>query len=379
MNETLKTALRHIGLFIATFITVTFAGAFTYSTSAAPEYAFSWEVFRTGLPFSIPFLSILMVHEFGHYFVARWRKVKTSLPYFIPFIPLFLGTFGAVIVMKGKRNTRKDFFDIGIAGPLAGWVVAMGVLWFGYATLPPPDTIFDIHPEYEAFGLDYPEHVYGATNDSTTSLYFGTNLTMQFFETVVASPDRVPPRQEIMHFPIIMAGFWGLFFTALNLLPIGQLDGGHVLYGLVGSRRQRPVSAVIFLLLLTVAGIGIVSPNEPFFAKGSPFSFDSLALKLPLYLGFLYFALRGLRLPPMTRLTAALAILTVQYLVIFAMPDAGAFNGYLLFAVLLSRVVGVYHPPALLDQPLDMRRQVLGWFALFIFIISFIPIPIQIL
>ncbi|MEL6535494.1 MAG: site-2 protease family protein, partial [Bacteroidota bacterium] len=267
-----KALTRHLLLFLATFFTITLTGAMVYAPGPLPEpieesFAWYWAFFSQGFYFSIPFLGILLAHEMGHYVVSRIRKVDTSLPYFLPFVPAILGTLGAVIVMKGQRNTRKDYFDIGIAGPLAGWVLAIGVMWYGYATLPSPEFIFDIHPEYEQYGLDYPEYVFHPDSLAADSLvgqiYFGTNLTMKFFEAVVADPERIPPQQEIMHFPFIMAGFWALFFTALNLLPIGQLDGGHILYGLLGARRQRIISATIFLGFIMYAGLGLINPYLP--------------------------------------------------------------------------------------------------------------------
>lgn len=371
MNNPLKQGLLHTGLFIATFITVTLTGAFMYSAAPPPEdFAINWELFKTGLPFSIPFLGILLVHELGHYFTAIARKVKTSLPYFIPFFPYILGTMGAVIVMKGPRNSRKQYFDIGIAGPLAGWIVAIGVLWYGYATLPPIEHIFELHPEYQEYGADFADHVYaepGSEADTLNQIYFGTNLTMQFFEKVVADPDRVPPRQEIMHYPLLMAGFWALFFTALNLLPIGQLDGGHVIYGLVGGRRQRWISGAVFLGFLTYAGVGVVTPSEPS---------EELLWKLPLYLGFLFIALHSMKLKLSDRLMIALGILAIQYVITLFNPAAIGFQGWLLFGLIIGRFLGVYHPTAPLDAPLSRGRQILGWIALIIFIISFSPEPV---
>ncbi|HAA15727.1 MAG TPA: site-2 protease family protein [Cytophagales bacterium] len=375
-----KVLARHLLLFIATFFTVTLTGALVYAPGPMPEpvedtFAWYWAFFSQGFYFSIPFLGILLAHEMGHYVVSRLRKVDTSLPYFLPFVPAILGTLGAVIVMRGQRNTRKDYFDIGIAGPLAGWVLAIGVMWYGYATLPPAEHIFEIHPEYEAYGTDYADYVFDpevmladtALADSLVGqIYFGTNLTMKFFEAVVADPERIPPQREIMHFPFIMAGFWALFFTALNLLPIGQLDGGHILYGLVGAKRQRIVSATIFLGFIMYAGLGLINPYSPPMV---------LAWQLPGYGFFLFFIFRGLEQSIPTRIMTALAVLTFQFGFAFFFPEVTGFNGWLVFAFLLGRVVGVYHPVAPIDVPLDRNRQILGWIALIIFILSFSPEP----
>src|SRR6185436_15295388 len=120
-----------------------------------------------------------------------------------------------------------QIFDIGIAGPLAGFVVAFAILWYGFATLPPPEYIFQFHPSYEQYGLDYANFVYRPEfmPEGTVDLVMGKNLLFMFFEKFVADPTRVPNPHEIMHYPYLLAGFWALVFTGINLLPIGQLDG----------------------------------------------------------------------------------------------------------------------------------------------------------
>jgi len=125
-----------------------------------PDY--SWTDFASGLPYSLSFLFILTVHEFGHYFTAIHYRVKTSLPYYIPLPPLtfLFGTLGAVIRIKSLIPSRQQNFDIGIAGPLAGFIAALGILFYGFLTLPEPEYIFQFHPEYAKFGLDYANHVY---------------------------------------------------------------------------------------------------------------------------------------------------------------------------------------------------------------------------
>src|ERR1043166_8120924 len=173
MNPKIKTYLIHSSLFIVTFITTTLAGAeWTYGKSLLhfksaslfsmyinPDY--TWANFASGLPYSICFLMILTCHEFGHYFTAVYYKVKTTLPYYIPLPPFgLLGTLGALIRIKEPIHTNKQQFDIGIAGPLAGLVVALGFLIYGFATLPSPEYIFQFHPEYQKYGLDYAKHVY---------------------------------------------------------------------------------------------------------------------------------------------------------------------------------------------------------------------------
>ncbi len=378
-------------LFIITMITTTLSGAeWIGSGSIFYSEDYSFEDFLSGLYFSIPFLGILTVHEFGHYFTARWYKIKVTLPYYIPFwfqIPL-IGTMGAVIRIKEGIKSRKEFFDIGIAGPLAGFVVAIGVLFYGFTHLPEPEHIFSIHPEYEEFGLDYKDNVYSyeyqRTYDSlnfkevypneefTPSasypiLELGSNLTFKFFEKyVVSDASKIPNVYEMMHYPWLFAGYLALFFTALNLLPIGQLDGGHVLYGLFGLQKHKKMSEILFFVLIFYAGIGLISPV---------LTMEELFWQVPLYLIFLYFIFGRLDKRPMDKLLIAVFILTGQFLISFYDPSIQGYPGWLLFALIIGRVIGVYHPPAYFDQPLSPGRKILGWISLVVFVISFSPAP----
>src|SRR5882724_1978649 len=143
MSPKVKSILIHSSLFVVTFITTTMAGAeWSFGKSVfMPSY--SWSDFASGLPYSICFLTILTCHEFGHYFTAIYYRVKTSLPYYIPLPPFgLLGTLGALIRIKQPIHTNKQQFDIGIAGPLAGLVVALGFLIYGFMTLPPAEYVF---------------------------------------------------------------------------------------------------------------------------------------------------------------------------------------------------------------------------------------------
>jgi hypothetical protein len=188
MNSKLKTALIHSSLFIVTFITTTLAGAeWTHGKSVLVS-GFTWQDFYSGLPYSICFLSILTAHEFGHYFTAIYYRVRTSLPYYIPLppIPMMLGTLGALIRLKQRVNSTRENFDIGIAGPLAGFVVSLGFLFYGFTHLPPPEYIFSIHPEYEQFGLDYANFVYepGFLPEGSLNVYLGKNLLFLFLKSM---------------------------------------------------------------------------------------------------------------------------------------------------------------------------------------------------
>lgn len=371
MNPKLKTAAKHISLFVLTLVTTTLAGAewqfgrFLFYE----ENPLTWEYFVRSFAFSGPLLGFLTVHEFGHYFTARWHKVKVSLPYYIPLwfgfigIPT-IGTAGAVIKIKDFVNSRKKYFDIGISGPLAGFVVALGVLWYGFTHLPPPEYIFEIHPEYQEYGLDYAEYAY---EDNEMAFEVGSSLLFEFFKQYVSNqPERIPNPYELIHYPWLFAGFLGLFFTALNLIPIGQLDGGHILYGLVGNRVHRVVSASLFILFILYAGLGTVSPYEPT---------EDLLLSIPLYVGFLYIVFSRFSSSFQTNLLVALAVFSTQFLLVFFLPELRGYPGWLVFGFLIGRVLGIYHPPVLVNYPLSTTRKVLGWLTLIIFILCFSPAP----
>lgn len=373
MDPKIKSALIHTALFVATFVTATLAGAeWTYGRSVfMPDYA--WSDFFSGLPYSVSFLFILTVHEFGHYFTARYYRIKTSLPYYIPLppLPFFLGTLGALIRIRDHVKSKQQHFDIGIAGPLAGFIAALGILWYGFTHLPPPEYIFQFHPEYEQYGLDYAQYVYqpGLMKEGTADVIVGKNLLFLFFEKFVADPVRIPNVHEIMHYPLLFAGFLSLVFTSVNLLPIGQLDGGHVLYGLIGYERHRKAAALIYVFFLFFAGLGYISPAEPT---------EELLWRIPLFIGFNYLCLTGLKSSKVNTLMYALGIFAFQYLLVTTFPDLHGYSGWLLFVFLIGRFVGVAHPPSEIEEPLDDTRKILGWLALLIFVLCFTPNPLEV-
>ena len=356
-------------LFALTFVTTTLAGAEWQFNRylGLDESPLTWEYFWRGMWFSVPFLGILTVHEFGHYFMAKRHRVRVTLPYYLPmwlgflFVPT-IGTMGAFIRIKDAISTRKKYFDIGIAGPLAGFVVALGILFYGFTHLPPPEYIFEIHPEYQQYGLAYADHVY----DQPGNIQLGTTLLFDFFKEYVASPDRVPNSFEIIHYPWLFAGFLALFFTAFNLIPIGQLDGGHILYGLIGYRNHRWVSAGLFIAFITYAGLGIITPAM---------ETETMLWSVPLYVGFLFITFSRLTPEPQTNLMIAVSVFSFQFLLTVLFAGLTGYQGWLLFGFLIGRVLGVYHPQALYDQPLDSTRTVLGWFALIVFVLCFSPSP----
>lgn len=391
-----KTILIKGGLFALTIITTMLSGAeLMFGRSFLYGNTMGWLEFSQGVHYAFPFLLFLTVHEFGHYFTAKYNKVKVSLPSYIPmWLGLFsIGTMGAFIRIRSQITSKKIHFDIGIAGPLAGFIVAVFVLIYGFTHLPEPDHVFDIHPEFESFGADYADMVYDmdtvlykkdftSTNrynyeyagDSVMystefpSIKVGKNLLFMFFEKyVVKDKSKIPNAYEMMHYPWLFAGFLALLFTGLNLLPIGQLDGGHVLYGLFGAKWHKRISEVAFVAFVFYAGLGAVSPYQP------P---DELLLYGGLYVGFLYFVMQGLKRSKTETMIFALSIFVLQLGIGAMAPAIQGYQGWLLFAFLIGRFLGVHHPVAVDESPLDLNRKILGWIALIIFVISFSPQPL---
>lgn len=175
-----------------------------------------------GLPFSLTLLAILLTHEMGHYLAARYYLVDATLPFFIP-VPNLIGTFGAFIRIRSAILSKRILFDIGIAGPLAGFAMLILPLIIGVS-------------------LSVVSPGAGARGD----LVFGTPLILRFFEWAIL---QARPEDVYLH-PVARAAWVGLLATALNLLPIGQLDGGHVLYAFLGERTRLLSRAFIGVLVL---------------------------------------------------------------------------------------------------------------------------------
>lgn len=363
-------------LFIATLITTTLSGAewMFGRPFILVEQPLGWEHFWQGFWFSIPFLGILTVHEFGHYFMAKYHKVKVTLPYYIPLwfgLGQSIGTLGAFIRIEDVIRSRKKYFDIGIAGPLAGFVVAVALLWYGFTHLPTLDYIFKIHPEYKKFGMGFARVVYNG--DMSGSIVFGDNILFWFFKTYVADPSRLPNQFEIMHYPFLLAGFLSLFFTALNLIPIGQLDGGHVMYGLIGDRATRILNPILFWGFMFYAGLGYFKPDEFVIANNDEFMTKLGGLALYIY--FLHLCFSKISENPLTSWTLSLSVVFLQFCTSFLFKDIEGYSGFMAFGFLLGRVLGVYHPPTEDSAPLDWKRKALGWFALIVFVLCFSPKP----
>jgi membrane-associated protease RseP (regulator of RpoE activity) len=376
----------HIFLFLLTVFTTMMAGAelATGRSIFWGSHAMGMGAVLQGLPFSFAFLSFLTVHEFGHYFTAVYHKVRCSLPYFLPvFIPLpmmNIGSLGAVIRIREVPSSRRKYFDIGVAGPLAGFVVALGMLLYGFLSLPPLEpTVFAIHPDYVTRfgGMPTTEQLQGGEDLIT----IGGSLLFEGIKWAFRGDVNMPPDFELMHYPFIFAGFLGLFFTALNLLPIGQLDGGHVIYGLLGARRAAVIARVAVIGLLLIGGVGVFSQAAFVAPEQDPFwQWMSwvLATRL-LYLGLLLVVMQ--RLFPSRgawfRMGLIGGLVAAQVLISLAFPSVEVYPLWLLYALLAVRVIGVEHPVAIDDTPLNAQQKWLGLLAILIFLLCFSPMPIS--
>lgn len=247
-------------LFLFTLVSMIFAGALYAYNGPDPQDArqFAAELLRSlpkGVPFAISLLAILGAHEFAHYLAGRSHRTHVTLPYFIPFPFSPFGTMGAFIQLKEPPKNKRVLLDIGIAGPLAGLVVAIPVLLYGLSLseLQPitissgqiftleGNSLLYLFAKFIMFGKLLPAPVsYG---DLSPFLYW-----IRYFFT--SNPLPIGGMDVIIH-PVAWAGWAGLLVTALNLIPAGQLDGGHVMYVLLG-KRVRMLWPIILLVLVAL-------------------------------------------------------------------------------------------------------------------------------
>jgi membrane-associated protease RseP (regulator of RpoE activity) len=246
---------RHITLFLLTLFTASLVPAFDYliagifGQAPGPLQFFRWDVFKDGLTFSIPLLAILGAHEFGHYFACKYYNVDASLPYFIPSPIGLAGTFGAVIRIREPFPSKRALFDVGVAGPIGGFVVLVPLLWIGIT----------LSTQVPVAGLA------GAT-------HLGDPLLVRAFAYLHFG--HIPDGYDVALHPMAFAAWWGMLATALNLLPFGQLDGGHIAYAALG-RRAVWVSRVTL-----VVAVGLV------FVSMSWLTMVILLLVMTMFLGF---------------------------------------------------------------------------------------------
>ncbi len=194
----------NILLFMATIVTTTFSAFFLGES-----------IVTFGIPYSLTLMAILTSHEFGHYLAARRFGVKSTLPYFIP-LPTIVGTMGAVIRVKSPIPDRRALFYIGAAGPIAGFILSLAAVVVGIYFA-------------EVIPLSVPE------NPGEVWI-FGDSLLLKLIIYLVHGP--LPAGHDILLTPYMWAGWIGFLVTSLNLMPIGQLDGGHILYAMIGEKQR---------------------------------------------------------------------------------------------------------------------------------------------
>ncbi len=285
MGDWRKVPYVHIVLFILTFLSTLSAGALQQGINIFKSPGRIVE----GLPFAGTLMTILLCHELSHYIASRKNHTAATLPYFIP-APSIFGTFGAFIKMKSPILTRKALIEIGASGPIAGFIISVAACMIGLhlsKVIPLPQ------------------------GGNTLSL--GDSLLFSFLSRAILGA--TPENYDVLLHPVAFAGWIGLFVTSLNLIPIGQLDGGHVCYAILGERHRHVSQFLVGLLAL----LGISS-----------------------LLGF------------------------------------SGWDGWLVWAVLML-ILGVKHPPVLhWESPLDRNRRTIALLTLVIFIVTFIPEPFKV-
>ena len=226
-----------LGLLLLTLLTTTVIGA-GLSGITAQQLENNSSLILQGLPYSLGLIAILGLHEFSHYFTAVKYKIKTTLPYFIP-IPFFLGTFGAFIQMRSPVPTRKALFDVAVAGPLGGIIIAIPLLFWGLS-------LSEIVP---------------LTNQSSLLNFQALNPQFSFFLSIVAKlalgSNLIAGKAIHLH-PLAVAGYVGIIVTALNLMPVGQLDGGHIVHAMYGQKTAIIIGQLTRLFMFILA---LVQPD----------------------------------------------------------------------------------------------------------------------
>lgn len=211
-------------LFFATVLTTLFAGALQQGINLLKEPFRLWE----GYPFSISIMTILLGHEMGHYFASKAHKTKATLPYFIP-APSIIGTFGAFIKMKSPIFTRKALIDIGATGPLVGFILSLIASIIGLKM----------------------SKVVPLTTQGDDFLMLGDSILFSLLVKVILG--EVSASYDVLLSPVAFAGWIGLFVTSMNLIPVGQLDGGHIAYALFG--RYHFYISRVFIFIIVLLGI----------------------------------------------------------------------------------------------------------------------------
>jgi membrane-associated protease RseP (regulator of RpoE activity) len=264
---------------------------FVLVADAVQKLFTSTEHLSYGLSFSLSLLFILLSHEMGHYVACRIYRVDATLPLFIPTPPMIgpAGTFGAFIKIKSPMPSRRAVFDIGVAGPIAGFIALVPIAIIGVATMQPASP---------------------AQLSAPGGIVFADPLMMK----LIASFFNVDLARSVGN-PFYFAAWVGLLVTALNLIPSGQLDGGHVLYAVLGKQVHRWTGIIAFFIMATLSVLGFLYYNSP--------------------------------------------------------------SGFLV-AILLAVMMRIRHPEPWDQSPLDKKRKAVAFLSLLIFILCFLPFPLQI-
>jgi len=290
----------NVFLFAATVFTVMATGALLQDVDPfiSPDHLLS------GSRYALALMTILYMHEMGHFIAARLYGVRVTLPYFIPlFIPAFHpGTLGAFIKMRSAIPSKKALFDIGITGPLAGFIASVGFLSVGFLQLPSEQSVLRYLAAMDPNGLN-----------SNYNLMLGHTFMYDILAYLFNA--QYLPMDALYHFPFIFAGWILLLVTALNLISIGQLDGGHITYAMFGDKAHR-IALVAFALLI------------------------------------------GLNL--------------------FLISSYNSYV-WVLWSVVILFFIRFHHPPTLDDSvELGTVRKVLGWVGIAVFVLCFSPMPFQV-
>ena len=327
---------KNVVLFALTVVSVFFVGQLWVPGEA--HGALRWLAAWT---FAVPLLFILLCHEFGHYIAARIHRVPASLPYFLP-LPVLnpFGTLGAIILMPERIRSRKALLDIGAAGPLAGIVVAIPIMLWGLS-------LSELVPRP-------PEDV-GARLLALPVQQEGQSLLYAALKYAVFG--HIPSNMDVGLHPTAFAAWAGFFVTFLNLLPFGQLDGGHVAYALFGERQNRFARWVIWLpLALSLYALAVYV--LPVLAYGMSHGFGGIFTRV---------ALEGDARP---------SVRLLEYLLSTMLLLNPVLTWITLFVLLrlLRRMAGTGHPPV--DDPtLSVGRRVVGLVTLALFVLLFMPAP----
>jgi membrane-associated protease RseP (regulator of RpoE activity) len=273
-----KPVIINIALFLVTFLTTSLAGASSGETLP--------EIIISGLPYSLTIITILLTHEFGHYFAARSFGVRATLPYFIPF-PSLIGTMGAVIKVKSPIPDRRALFYIGAMGPIAGFVMSIIAVVIGIS-------LSEVR-NLPAGGGEVPIPIFG------DSILFA--MIVKVFHGTI------PEGKDIFLSPYAWAGWIGFLVTSINLMPVGQLDGSHILYALIGKKQRIFGWGVL-------AGLGVLS--------------------------FFWY-------------------------------------GWAIWIFIIMFFLMVAHPPIPEGRELNLFEKGMGWFCMVIFVLTFIPVPVEII